>query len=160
MWLSLARRGTVLFAPRIAQRYRRHGGPSGNKSAMTLRNYLYARHIFQKHIRHVPLPRRARLRREIRAYWRRGYAPRLLRDADKATNSGDWAAARKLWRALVDLDPGLLLRNRHIRINYAWSLLPTDRPPFWRRRGVKKPSPVQPAPPAGIDRGAQEPSRP
>lgn len=133
MWLSLARCGAILFEPRLAQRYRSHGGPSGNKSAQTLRNYECARRLFAKHVRHVPLHRRNGLRRAVRRYWRRGYAPRLLRDADRATSAGDWPEARRLWRALVGLDPRVLARHRHVRINFAWALLPTTHPPIWRR---------------------------
>lgn len=133
MWLSLARSGTLLHESRISQRYRTHGGPSGNKSALTLRNYLCARRVFMKHLRHVPRSRRAALRRQVRAYWQRAYGPRLLRDADRATAAGDWPQARQLWRALVWLDSRVLLRYRHVRINYAWALLPTTRPPVWRR---------------------------
>lgn len=131
MWLSLARRGTLVFEPRLSQRYRSHGGPFGNKSAQTLRNYTCASEVFAKHLRHVPLPRRRALRRKVRAYWQRGYGPRLLREADQATAS-DWAVARRLWRAVVWLDPKLLLRHRHVRINFAWAMLPTQRPPLWR----------------------------
>jgi glycosyltransferase involved in cell wall biosynthesis len=133
MWLSLARRGTVIHERRQAVRYRLHEGPSGNKSAHALRNYQCARRIIAKHMRHVPLMRRAGLWRALRDYWRHGYLPRLLREADAATDAGDWPRARQLWRAAVGLDPRLLLKHHHIRVNYGWSLLPTQREPIWRR---------------------------
>ena len=133
MWLSLARRGTVIYEKRQSQRYRMHSGPSGNKSAQTLRNYRCARLIIARHIRHVARWRRPALRRALRDYWRRGYLPRLLKEADEATNAGDWPRARQLWRAVVGLDPRLLLKHHHVRLNYGWSLLPTQREPIWRR---------------------------
>lgn len=133
MWLSLARRGSVIYEKRQSQRYRVHAGPSGNKSANTLRNYQCARRIIARHMRHVALWRRPGLRRSLRDYWRRGYLPRLLNEADEATNAGHWPRARQLWRAAVGLDPRLLLKHHHVRVNFAWSLLPTQREPIWRR---------------------------
>lgn len=138
MWLSLARLGTVVFEQRQSLRYRIHSGPSGNKSAQTLRNYLCAQRIIAKHMRHASPWRRRRLRRSLREYWRRGYLPRLLKEADEATNTGDWPRARQLWRAVVGLDPRLLLKHHHVRLNWVWSLLPTRREPIWRRSRARQ----------------------
>lgn len=134
MWLTLCRQGDLLFEPRIALRYRHHTGPSGNKSGNTLRNYRCACQVFEKHIVAVPLHRRPRLRLAKRRYFRRGYAARLLAEADRATYAGDWAGARQLWRELAWLWPGLPWRKRHVLINTLWSVLPTQKPPVWRKR--------------------------
>jgi glycosyltransferase involved in cell wall biosynthesis len=134
MWLTLSRRGTLLFEPRIALRYRHHGGLTGNKSTNTLRNLRCACRVFEKHLQAVAWHRRPGFRLAKRRYFRRGYGARLLAEADRATNAGDWGRARELWRELAWLSPSLLWSHKHVLVNSLWSALPTQKPPIWRRK--------------------------
>jgi hypothetical protein len=127
-WLKLARRGRLLHAPRVALRYRlRDTGLSSDY----LESYRCARRVAERHLRDVPVARRARVRRGVERFFRRAYPPRLVRQASELGWRGDWTAAREVWRAAAALEPRLLLRPRALA-NVAWAWLPVLREPPWR----------------------------
>lgn len=128
-WIALSRRGLVLYEPRVALRYRVH---AGNKSSDVLRNLRCARHVARKHLRALPLVRRAAVALRVRRYFARVYGPRLVGAAYARTAAGDWRAARELWRALAALAPRRLA-SRSALAHALWSLVPTGAPPPWER---------------------------
>ena len=94
MWLSLARRGKLLFEPRVALRYRVH---AGNKSGHTLRNFRCAVKVARKHLAHVPAARRPMAAARVYRYFARVYPLPLLAQA-RATGRRDALAAAALLR--------------------------------------------------------------
>jgi glycosyltransferase involved in cell wall biosynthesis len=128
MWLRLSRVGTIIFDPRIHLYYRVH---EGNISRDSLHLYRGARRVLTRHLRDLPLRTRLRLHMAARRYLQKGYTPRFLAEAADLNERGDWPAARQVWRALVALNPRLLLQPR-VLLNALWALLPTRAEPPWR----------------------------
>jgi glycosyltransferase involved in cell wall biosynthesis len=128
MWIRLARVGRFLFEPRVHLFYRLH---AGSVSQDTLQLLAGARRVVEKNLRSVPFPKRLRLRRAARAYLRSGYTPRLLADADRCREAGDWETERRAWLALASLDPAML-RRRMTLLTVIWARISPERPPVWR----------------------------
>lgn len=133
MWLTLAKKGKLVFDPRISLYYRVH---QGNRSG-SFREYAHARRVVAKHTREMPAAKRRALRRRARRYLR-AYLPRLLEEADALNAAGEWEEARHVWLAIARLEPRTLRSPRTLACA-AWALLPASvRPPWWRgRRGAE-----------------------
>lgn len=136
MWLRLSRMGRILFDERIHLYYRAHAGGISNDA---LRLYRGARQVVAKNLKAEPLLRRLRLRRAAMAYLRHAYTPRLLQEANAASEAEQWHEARLLWRTLAALNPGVLLRLR-ILLNTLWAIVPLTVEPPWRtlRRRLRR----------------------
>lgn len=119
MWLRLARVGDFIFVPRVATRYRIHAGnrsglQGGVEAEASLREFQCARRIVREQLRDYPIADRIRLSRRARAFLRRGYTGRLLRDTVAQLRTGHVRQAAEIGGALVALSadrPGLLLRT-------------------------------------------------
>jgi len=128
MWIRLARVGRIIFDPRVHLFYRLHEGSVSQNTLFLLDG---ARRVVKKNLRGVPLPKRLRLRRAARTYLRSGYTPRLLADAHRFREAGEWQEERKAWLALASLDPAIL-RTRVALLSVVWAAISSERPPVWR----------------------------
>ncbi len=108
MWLTLARKGRVIYEPRVALHYRIH---SGNKSANTLRNYRCASYVVKKHLKDLPDKQRRRLRRQARDYFQKGYTYRLFDLSRDSIRQGRLLIAARAAGTAIFLNPGTCMRT-------------------------------------------------